>query len=250
MIHEADRRPAGNGSAPIALPAEGLVLRGATNTSRVRCWPSQPATAHLLMYQQQRPPTVAELDTWCELLAAKGFHTVRTSALGPGASMRVERANFHVIQDLVLLEHTAPAEAPAPDVRTTRLLQAQFAQAGTVDAAAFGPGWSLDRDAIADTCRATPRHRARAAGDLAAYAVTGRDARQGFLQRLAVHPSQQRQGLGRALVLDSLRWAARWRCTRVLVNTPTTNDTALALYDSTGFRRLSDGLRVYERSLV
>lgn len=202
------------------------------------------------MYQQQRPPSVAELHSWCELLAARGFHTVRTSALGPGASMRVERADFHVIQELVLLEHLAPGEATTPHVRTQRLLQAQFARAGSVDAAAFGPGWSLDRDAIADTCRATPRHRARAAGDVDAYAVTGRDARQGFLQRLAVHPDQQRQGLGRALVLDSLRWAARWRCSRVLVNTPTTNESALALYESIGFRRLSDGLRVYERSLV
>ena len=35
-------------------------------------------------------------------------------------------------------------------------------------------------------------------------AITGRDTRQGFLQRLAVAPEHQGQGLGTALVLDAL----------------------------------------------
>jgi ribosomal protein S18 acetylase RimI-like enzyme len=83
-----------------------------------------------------------------------------------------------------------------------------------------------------------------------AYAVSGRDARQGFLQRLAVHPRAQRQGYGRALVLDSLRWAARWRVDRVLVNTHTTNQPALDLYEGVGFHRLHERLHVFERSLA
>jgi ribosomal protein S18 acetylase RimI-like enzyme len=250
MMHDADRRPAGNGTAPTGLPPEGLVLRGARGVSRVRCWPSQPLTAHLLMYQQQRPPTTDDLHGWCDMLLARGFTTVRTSALGPGTAARVETAGFHVIQELVLLQHDDPGRMPAPGVRTSRLLVAQRTAAAAVDQAAFGVPWSLDPAAIADTCRATPRHRARGAAGLAAYAVTGRDARQGFLQRLAVHPDHQREGLGRALVLDSLRWSARWRVERVLVNTPTSNAGALALYESTGFHRLADGLRVYERSLT
>jgi GNAT superfamily N-acetyltransferase len=250
MMHEAHRHPSGNGTEPIALPPDGLVLRGASNVSRVRTWPSQPFTAHLLMYQQQRPPTADEIESWCAMLAGRGFRFVRTSALATAASLRVERAGFHVVQELVLLQHDAPGDAPSPGRRTSRLLAGHYATAARVDSAAFGPGWSLDGAAIADTCRATPRHRARSAGDLRAYAVTGRDARQGFLQRLAVHPDQQRQGLGRALALDSLRWSARWRANRVLVNTPNANAGALALYDSVGFHRLSDGLRVYERSLT
>jgi ribosomal protein S18 acetylase RimI-like enzyme len=82
------------------------------------------------------------------------------------------------------------------------------------------------------------------------YAISGRDARQSFLQRLAVHPAAQRQGLGRALVLDSLRWASRWRVDRVLVNTHTTNVAALELYEGLGFQRLREQLHVFERSLA
>ncbi len=106
---------------------------------------------------------------------------------------------------------------------------------------------------MADVRCATPRHRARLAGDadahLAAYAITGRDAGQGFLQRLAVDPAHQRRGLGRALVLDSLQWLGRWRVRRVLVNTPTDNEAALSLYEQVGFHRLPELLGVYERVL-
>ena len=84
---------------------------------------------------------------------------------------------------------------------------------------------------------------------MSAYALSGRDAKQGFLQRLAVDPSHQRAGLGRALVLDSLQWLARWRVQRVLVNTPTDNYPALALYEQLGFHRLGVHLRVYERDV-
>ena len=110
-----------------------------------------------------------------------------------------------------------------------------------------------DLASVADVRRATPRHRARLAraddAHLAAYAITGRDADQGFLQRLAVDPAHQRRGLGRSLVLDSLKWLGRWRVGRVLVNTPTDNEAALSLYEQVGFHRLPERLGVYERIL-
>ncbi|MEN9645289.1 MAG: hypothetical protein RL238_1958 [Actinomycetota bacterium] len=254
MMHEAHRHPTGNPTLPAALPASGLVLRGTHSTVRVRQWPAAPTTALLVMYQQTLPPTTDDLERWCDELRQRGFRTVRTSALANAASVRVESIGFHVVQRLVLLEHHQPAAAPAPTVATSRLLVGHDLAASTVDRAAFGAEWALDPAAVGDVRHATPRHRARAtldAGDaVTAYAITGRDARLGFLQRLAVHPDQQRQGLGLALVHDSLRWLARWRVQRVLVNTPVDNEPALALYERTGFERLPDGLRVYERSLT
>jgi ribosomal protein S18 acetylase RimI-like enzyme len=243
MMKEADQDP--------ALPAP-MVMRGHGVVCHVRQWPSQPGTAQLVMYQQTRLPTTEDLRRWLDDLARVGFRRVRTSALAFNASSRVEAVGFTPIQHLALLEHLEPGAAPPPAAPTTRLLVAQHPLASQVDHAAFGPGWSLDPDAIADVRRATPRHRARAAGGvpLHAFAVTGRDSRQGFLQRLAVHPEHQRNGLGTALVLDSLRYLARWRVNRVLVNTPTTNEPALALYEQLGFHRLHDQLRVYERALA
>jgi len=164
----------------------------------------------------------------------------------------VELAGFHTIQELVLLQHDHPRRAPRPRASIGRLVSDRQGEAAAIDRAAFGHEWSLDADAIDDVRRATPSHRARTAGGTAfqAYAITGRDARQGFLQRLAVAPEHQGQGLGTALVLDALRWSGRWRADRVLVNTPTTNLVALGLYERLGFHRLTERLRVYERSLA
>lgn len=241
MMNEAARRDTGF-----------IVLRGDGLVCRARSWPTQPHTAQLVMYQQVRPPTIADLQRWAFELAGMGFNRIRTSALGTSASVRVEAAGYIPIQELVLLQHDQPRRVAAPAHPTARLAIDQHGRAAEVDAAAFGGEWSLDADAIVDVRHATPKHRARTAGGspFHAYAITGRDNRQGFLQRLAVDPDHQREGLGTALVCDSLRWLSRWRVDRVLVNTPTTNDAALALYEQVGFHRLRERLRVYERGIA
>ena len=121
-----------------------------------------------------------------------------------------------------------------------------------VDVAAFGPGWCIDRVGIGDVRSATPRHRARAvrAGDeVVAYAISGRDGKNAYIQRLAVSPAHQQQGHGTALVNDALRWMARWRVHRALVNTHVGNDAALTLYHRFGFTDLGDRLHVFERRI-
>ena len=242
-----------------------LVLHGNGVSCRVQHWSFQPQTAQLVLYHQQRLPTLADLLRWSERLAELGYTTVRTTALAVPAGLRAETAGFHVIQELVLLENTDPRytvnSRTARDlttqaittraITTQRLAASQYRAASDIDVAAFTEHWGLEPRAIADVCAATPRFRARGAGTpLGAYALSGRDSKQGFLQRLAVAPSQQRAGLGRALVLDSLHWMARWRVQRVLVNTPTDNFPALALYEQLGFRRMGQRLRVYERDLT
>ena len=81
--------------------------------------------------------------------------------------------------------------------------------------------------------------------ELAAYAISGRAGRRGYVQRLAVHPRHQRAGIGRALVLDGLHWMRRRRVELALVNTQVDNAPALALYESLGFRPDSHGLDVF-----
>lgn len=241
--------------------SSSLLLRGNEISCRVQHWSFQPQTAQLVLYHQQRLPTLADLQGWAERLAELGYTAVRTTALSGPAGLRMESAGFRPIQELVLLEntdprkfarhHSRPSGATGQRSTTSRLTVAQHAKASDIDVAAFARDWALEPQAVAAVCTATPRHRARGAGSpLAAYAITGRDAQQGFLQRLAVAPSHQRAGLGHALVVDSLQWLARWRVQRVLVNTPTDNLAALALYERLGFQRLPEHLRLYERSLA
>ena len=119
-----------------------------------------------------------------------------------------------------------------------------------MDIAAFDAGWDLDIAGIRDACRATPAHRIRlavtATDEPAGYMITGRSGSTGFVQRLAVKPEHQGQGVGTALLQDGLRWLARHRVHEVLVNTHLDNGRALHLYERWGFRRLDEHLYVME----
>ena len=251
MSYLADER-----NLPPARRRAPFMLLGDDMSCRVQQWSFRPEVAQLVLYQQRRLPSVADLQRWAHELGELGYTRLRTTAVTGHAATRLESVGFSVLQELALLEYTAPREGAGPRSAaagaptTRRLLVTEHRRASAIDTAAFGTDWALDEVAIHDVCSATPRHRGRAAGEpLAAYAISGRDGKQGFLQRLAVRPDAQRRGLGAALVRDSLRWCARWRVERVLVNTPTDNEGALALYEGTGFTRLPERLRVYEREL-
>lgn len=209
----------------------------------------------MILFNQRRLPTPDDVRRWVDQLTVRGYRAVRTGALNRPQALLLEPLGFVELQRLALLEHRSPRDTTERSAGTTRrLLHGDHPAASIVDGLAFGHPWGLDATAIADVCAATRRHRARwitaDGGALLAYAISGRDTRVGFLQRLAVHPQAQRQGVGRRLVLDSLAWAARWRIERVLVNTHVHNHAALELYQRNGFVRLDEELTVLERSLV
>lgn len=240
-------------SPALSRPDDHLELRGTDSIARVRPWSFRPDTAHLVMVQQRVAPSAADLEAWCVDIANAGYQRVRTNAIGETMRVRAQALGFETVQELTLLEYVAPRGVALSKRATERLVPEHHTAASIVDRRAFGTEWGLDEATIAEVRRATPRHRARRIdGDdnaLAGYAITGRDQRQGFIQRLAVDPDQQRQGIGIALVLDALHWLAFWHVSRVLVNTAVDNDPALALYRRVGFRPLPDRLRVFERAL-
>ena len=63
-----------------------------------------------------------------------------------------------------------------------------------------------------------------------------------YLQRVAVHPDWQGQGMGRSLVRVSARKARASGAHVMLLNTQLDNGCAIALYESEGFVRLPDPL--------
>ena len=120
-----------------------------------------------------------------------------------------------------------------------------------IDRRAFDEFWALDSGGLDDAVRATPTSRFRVStdGDVTGYAITGRAADRGYLQRLAVDPRRHRQGIGTALVADSLRWLKRAGASASIVNTQERNADALRLYLACGYVVEPHGLTVLSRTL-
>lgn len=215
-------------------------------------WRGDPAVAQLVPAPGSRPSSAA-IDRCVADLARRGYRSVLTSALTWQEQQPFLAASFTVHERLHLLRRELRdlPNLPPASVRLRRGRRRDLPAVLEVDAAAFDPFWRFDADGLDEARGATPSTRFRVAGAdrVVGYAVTGRAGTVGYLQRLAVDPRHQRCGIGRALVVDALRWAARHGATTVLVNTQEANRAALALYEHLGFAREDHGLVVLERVL-
>lgn len=202
-------------------------------------------------------PPYTTLADWSNVLRRWNFHTVRTGALAETATSSFVEHGFTCVQRLALLrfvlDRSVELELPRHELRTIRGPR-QLAVAARIDSVAFENGWELDVDAILDACRATPHHRIRlavtATDQPAGYVITGRNGTAGFVQRLAVVPEFEGQGIATSLLLDGLRWLQRRHVREVLVNTNFDNDRALELYERFGFSLVPESLQVFEKSLA
>ena len=187
-----------------------------------------------------------EIKTTLQLLAQNGVQRVITSAITTQEQEYFRDIGFELHEELNLLSHAISAQIPPPTHPTRRARRFDWPHILDIDASAFSQFWQFDAIALTEAIKATPKSRVRVntGPSPQGFAITGRSGRQGFLQRLAVHPTHQGNGLGRSLVADALRWLQKRRVYEVLVNTQIENATALELYESTGFTQKNDGLAV------
>jgi ribosomal-protein-alanine N-acetyltransferase len=243
----------------VSVTSTTSVIESGRERLRAGPWRGDPATAYLNPVPGAPLPSTDFVRRCLRTLAGQGYRRVVTGALSPTEQGSFRAAGFAVTEHLHLLSHDldrvpATDEAPTPTVVVRRGGRPDRAQVLELDGLAFEPFWRLDAAGLDEAISATPHTRFRVAADTAdervvAYAITGRAGRRGYLQRLAVHPDVQRQGLGLLLVADGLRWLRRWRAERAMVNTQLANERALALYERAGFRREPSGLSVLAREL-
>ncbi|MBK5221399.1 MAG: GNAT family N-acetyltransferase [Acidimicrobiia bacterium] len=218
---------------------------------RVAPWRADPTIAELGYVVSSRPPQRQSIERGLYELARRGYRGVVTNALGAAEQSGYLAAGFVVHERLHLLAHdlTRIPEIDGPRLRRGR--RRDHPQILGVDSAAFSKFWRLDHSGLRDAIAATPASRVRvdAGSGVAGYAVTGRAAGRGYLQRLAVHPEHQGQRLGASLVVDSLRWLRRRGCQIAMVNTQEINERALHLYQDLGFTPRPDGLAVLRYDL-
>ncbi|MEX2294119.1 MAG: GNAT family N-acetyltransferase [Acidimicrobiales bacterium] len=221
---------------------------------RIAPWRGDATTAHLTPARGRL--STAAVGRSIATLGGTGYRAAVTSALGPADAAPFLEAGFSVHERLHVLRSGLDPAPPAMErVPIRRGRRSDRSHVLALDAAAFSPFWTLDGPGLVDALQATPTSRLRVIdlpggeSGVAAYSVTGRAGSRGYLQRLAVRPSQQRRGLGSAMVTDAVRWLRRWGAREILVNTQEHNHAALALYEAMGFRRQTEGLTVLWRSI-
>ncbi len=225
-------------------------LRWSGGWARFGPWRGRHDVAYLAV-GAQRPPTAEIVDDWMELLRVRGYDSVVTNALGPLDVLPFVDAGFQVHERLHLLARDL-TDLPDAAGATRRARRRDHAAVLELDQAAFEPFWQLDHTGLLQTIDATAASRFRVyeVGDeIVGYAVTGRSDGRGYLQRVGVAPAAQGQGVGRALVVDALRWLRRFRASRASVNTQLDNHAALRLYRQCGFELHPAGLSVMRRNL-
>jgi ribosomal protein S18 acetylase RimI-like enzyme len=234
------------------VKTQSIRFRG--GVARVAAWHGRPDIASVALECRGAPP-LAAVETLLDELRAAGYREVITNALAPGPSLPLVDCGFQIRGRLHLLAYdfatAAPASAAGSARRTRRSTAADRTALLAIDAAAFEEFWRLDDLGLAQAARATPRShlRVNCGVPIAGYGLFGRADRTGYVQRLAIHPSSQGEGLGRALLVDGLRWMRARGARQAFVNTQADNNRALALYERAGFQRLPVGLCVLGRTL-
>lgn len=225
---------------------------GARAHLQVAAWRGTTHTVVLSPLPDRPAPGPEDISSELEVLASRGVARVLTGALHQGELSPFLAAGFGEHERLHLLRHDlrdVPA-ASAP-VRLRRAWRRDQPEILSIDERAFDAFWALDGGGLDDAVRATPASRFRVSTDgaITGYAITGRAADRGYLQRLAVDHSRHREGIGATLVADSLRWLRRTGARVAVVNTQERNQGALALYLATGFVLEPQGLTVLSYAL-
>lgn len=234
--------------------ARAEIHRWGEDRIRVRPWRGDPLVAYLAPVPGRSLVSVGSVRRSVEALAARGVTNVFSAAVPPAEEAILSEAGFSVREKLHLLRHDLSG---LDDIGHRTKVRLRRSRAGdrreilATDNLAFDEFWAMDSDAFDEAVGATPTSRVRVAtvGEPVGFAISGRAGRAGYLQRLAVAPEHQGKGIGRALVVDGLKWMRRWGARHALVNTQVVNDRAYQLYLRLGFVHEPHGLTVLELSL-
>ncbi len=157
-------------------------------------------------------------------------------------------AGFTDYIDLALMRLGLDEPIPAPQHLVVRADHPDLEAMLGIDRVAFPAFWRFDHLALVESTQATPKSSVFVIRDgdqgIAGFAVVGYGHAISYLQRVAVHPTWQGQGMGRSLVRAASRSARRSGSRAILLNTQFDNTSAIGLYEDEGYVQLPESLAV------
>ncbi len=205
--------------------------------------------------QTHLPPLFAALES--ELRQRRQALQIITYGGDPWMARALSEAGFAVLDEVQFFEldrlrRRGPAlPVPAQPARLQPARAADLAALAEVDAAAFPPLWHFGyEDMLELLLRSRMQiawHDSRPIGYSALIANSGAETQ---LARLAVHPAVQKQGIGRQLLYDAVRYAVEAGYETLALNTQTDNLRSQRLYRSFGFQPIASPIAVLGRELA
>ncbi|HSJ28125.1 MAG TPA: GNAT family N-acetyltransferase [Acidimicrobiia bacterium] len=195
----------------------------------------------VLRLERSSSDFVRRCTTW---LADHGAATVDSPPLMHGSARVFQQAGFSPYAELLLFERDLRDRLPTPaDVRDAT--EGDRIAAARIDDAAFDGDWRVGRLGLADALDATPHSVMLFHGSGAGFVIAGVSHEIGYLQRIAVDPSHQGQGYGRALVQAAMAWARSRGARTMMLNTQIDNERATQMYRSESFVALPSRLVIH-----
>ena len=186
--------------------------------------------------------------TMKEEISGAGGATVAAIAMHPWFQQVLSESGFTNRQNIVMLEwrYRPWAGSESNGIRIRKMTESDLPEVERTDAASFVPLWQnpLDtlRRAYSQTLFATV---AEDEHGIVGYQLTTGGRTHAHLARLAVHPSAQGRGAGRALLVELFGRLTEMGVTRLTVNTQSDNGASLGLYQKMGFFRTGEQYPVY-----
>ncbi len=177
-----------------------------------------------------------------------GAPAVLSSPLSRSARKPWESAGFVDYISLALMRLGLDAPIPPPQHLVARVDKPDLEAMLTIDWSAFPEFWRFDHLALVESTQATSKSSVFVIKDgdlgIAGFAVVGYGHAISYLQRVAVEPKWQGQGMGRSLIRAAARSARRHGSRALLLNTQFDNSAAIGLYEAEGYTQLPESLAV------
>jgi ribosomal protein S18 acetylase RimI-like enzyme len=183
-----------------------------------------------------------------EEIARAGGAKVAAIAIQPWFQNLLAASGFENRQQIVLLEwrYQPTAARQTAGIRIRKMTEADLPEVEKTDTASFEPLWQNPletlRRAFAQALYATV---AEYESGIIGYQISTGGGQRAHLARLAVHPTVQGKGAGRALLNDLFIFLTHMGISRLSVNTQSDNQASLSLYQRMGFVRTGEQYPVY-----